>query len=337
MRVFFVADTKDLTPKLFLDAVRKYVKGFVRLGHDTQVFSCSHALFSANSVAWRALSKRYSKKRAVETLLQQLRLYKPDLVFVGLPKMIDAKTILCMREVAPKAFFMGIESDVRPEERPGRVEAASKLDLLFTAFGSNGQHALIRAGASCLFMPNACDPDVERRYPVSDRWHSDVVFTGKLRHRSTATEQLRPDIITRLASLSRCAVYGCWNRPFLAGIDYYYAISGAKMGLSINVANDIQLYHSDRLTHYLACGTLVLARSVPDSDRMFQDGVHLRYFDTEDQFFDLVERYLREEMEREKIACAGMEWIHSEFNQVKIVQHMLEAVETGSYRAPWMR
>ncbi|RPJ85189.1 MAG: glycosyltransferase family 1 protein, partial [Acidobacteria bacterium] len=306
MRVFFVADTKDFTPKLFLDGLRKYVKGFVRLGHDTQVFSCNQALSSANHGGWRALSKRYSKKRAVETLLQQLRLYKPDLVFVGLPKMVDAETLLQMREVVPKACFIGIESDVRPEERPGRLEAASKLDVLFTAFGSNGQHGLIRAGATCVFMPNACDPDVERCYPVSDRWHSDVVFTGKLRHRSTATEQLRPDIITRLAGLNRCAVYGCCNRPFLAGMDYYCAISGAKMGLSINVANDIQLYHSDRLTHYLACGTLVLARRVPDSDRIFEDGVHLRYFDTEDQFFDLVDRYLREEMEREKIARAGM-------------------------------
>jgi len=204
MRVFFVADTKDFTPKLFLDALRKYVKGFVRLGHDTQVFSCNLAVSFVNPIRWPALSRVCFRKRAVEVLLRQLALYKPDIVFVGLPKMV-----------------------------------------------------------------------------------------------------------------------------------YLYAISGAKMGLSINLANDIQLYHSDRLTHYLACGTLVLARQVPDSDQMFEDDVHLRYFDTEDGFFELVERYLREESQRKRIARTGMDWIHREFNSVKIVERMLEAVETGSYRAPW--
>jgi len=177
MHVFFVADTKDFTPKLFLDALRKYVKGFVRLGHDTQVFSCNLAVSFVNPIRWPALSRVYFRKRAVEVLLRQLALYKPDIVFVGLPKMV-----------------------------------------------------------------------------------------------------------------------------------YLYAISGAKMGLSINLANDIQLYHSDRLTHY---------------------------FDTEDGFFELVERYLREESQRKRIARTGMDWIHREFNSVKIVERMLEAVETGSYRAPW--
>ncbi len=336
MRVFFVADTKDFTPKLFLDSLRKYVKGFVRLGHDTQVFSCNYALSSVNPITWQALSRCYFKTRATELLIQQLRLYKPDIVFVSLPKTVDAGAILLMREVAPKAFFIGIETDIRPEARPGRVEAASKLDLLFTAFGPNGQLALRQAGVNCIFMPNACDPDVEHRYQVLEEWRSNIIFTGKLKHRHTATEQMRADIITRLARMDGSAVYGCCNRPFLGGMDYYYAISGAKMGLSINLANDIQLYHSDRLTHYLACGTLVLARSVPDSDLMFQDGVHLRYFSTEDQFFDLLARYLKDEAERERIARAGTAWVQREYNCEKIVRYMLDVMETGFYRAPWM-
>jgi hypothetical protein len=335
MRVFFVADTKEFTPKFFLDALRKYVKGFVRLGHDAQVFSCNHALSAVSPIAWQALSRRHCQTRVIEVLTRQLQLYRPDLVFVGLPKMVDAHTLSLMRQCTPKAFFVGIETDVRPELRPGRVEAASKLDLLFTTFGPNGQQALRRAGVNCVFMPNPCDPDVERRYEVAGQWHSDVIFTGKLKHRRTHTDPVREEILSRLARTENCVVHGCSGRPFLGGMDYYYAISGAKMALSINLANDIQLYHSDRLTHYLACGTLVLARSVPESERMFQDGVHLRYFNSGDQFFELIERYLGDRAAREKIARSGMDWMHSEFNSVKIVQHILEAVETGSYHAPW--
>jgi hypothetical protein len=41
------------------------------------------------------------------------------------------------------------------------------------------------------------------------------------------------------------------------------------------------------------------------------------------------------ERERKKIAMAGMERAHSEFNCRKIAQKMLDLVETGTYDAPW--
>ena len=131
-------------------------------------------------------------------------------------------------------------------------------------------------------------------------------------------------------------MYGCFGNPRVEGIELFYTISGAKIGLSINIANDVRLYHSDRLTHYLACGTCVLAKTVPDSNLLFEDKVHLRYFDTMDEFFDITNWYLSHEEERLKIANAGMERAHSEFNCVKIAGYILQAIETGTYSAPWM-
>lgn len=84
-----------------------------------------------------------------------------------------------------------------------------------------------------------------------------------------------------------CALYGCLGRPKVEGMNYLYAISGARIGLSINAANNVKFAHSSRLIHYLACGTFVLAKRVPDSDLLFKDGVHLRYFDTVEDLFDL--------------------------------------------------
>ncbi|MHC4527216.1 MAG: glycosyltransferase, partial [Planctomycetota bacterium] len=148
--------------------------------------------------------------------------------------------------------------------------------------------------------------------------------------------KLRSELVNRLCKMENCALYGCCGKPLIGGIQYYYAISGARIGLSINAVSHIRLYHSDRITQYLAAGTCVLAKRVPDSDLLFKDGTHLRYFDTAEEFFDLATWYLANEQERAKIANCGMEWVHKEFNCQKIAKYTLEAIETGNYSAPWM-
>jgi len=45
--LFFVTDTRDFTDKLLLTALRKQIKGFTRLGHDTQVFSYNTGFYKA--------------------------------------------------------------------------------------------------------------------------------------------------------------------------------------------------------------------------------------------------------------------------------------------------
>ena len=118
-------------------------------------------------------------------------------------------------------------------------------------------------------------------------------------------------------------------------MNYLYAISGAKIGLSINADNNVRLYHSNRLTHYLACGTMVLAKRVPDTDLLFKDSLHLRYFDSADEFFELAGWFLNHENERRKIADAGMKWTHEQLNCVKIAGYILELIENSAYQAPW--
>ena len=136
--------------------------------------------------------------------------------------------------------------------------------------------------------------------------------------------------------MNNCALYSCFGRPTIGGINYLYAISGARIGLSINAANDIELYHSDRFMNYLSSGTFVLAKRVPGTERLFQDGVHLKYFDSVEEFFDLADWYLAHEDERMKIANAGMERAHSEFNCEKMAEYLIDVIETGTYKAPWM-
>jgi len=334
-RVFIVTDLGSNPIKMFLHHARKLAKGFIRLGHDVNTFNCRSALLQLSPLKSISFAARFFKSKVNELLANEIRNYSPDIIHVSFAKFLDVKTIALMRQAAPNAFLIGIDVDLWPELHKNRLRVAAELDVVLTTYGDNGQQALRQDGVRCVFMPNMCDPDVEHRYEVSDRWKSDILFTGKIKHKHYATEDIRSELVGRLVTMKNCAVYGCCGRPSIGGIQYLYAISRAKIGLSVNAVNDIRLYHSDRPTQYMACGTFVLAKRVPDTDLLFRDGVHLKYFDTAEEFFDLAKWYLAHEDERIKIANAGMEHAHTEFNCVKIAKYTMDIIETGSYKAPW--
>lgn len=337
-RIFLINDTRNFTDKLLLEGLRKKVKGFIRIGHDTQVFSYNTAFWQTSPLASKILSRKWCKPYVDELLVKQVKRYNPDVVFVNFANYLNADTIKAIHQVAADAFYIGYDCDLWPELHEGRVSAAKELDVVLTTYEGKGIEAYRQAGVNCVFMPNMSDPDIEYRYEVEPKWKSDILFTGKtrFRHKRYPTEDIRHHIISRLVDMENCALYSCFGKPAIGGIDYLYAISGARIGLSINVANDIELYHSDRFTYYLSCGTFVLAKRVPGTERLYQDGVHLKYFDSVEEFFDLAKWYLDHENERVKIANAGMERAHSEFNCTKMAKYMIDVIETGTYQAPWM-
>ena len=336
-RILFIMDTKDYSDR-FLKCGSKQTKGFIKLGHDARIFNYKGAFHQAGFLMSRKFARRLCKSHIVDKLLiEQIKNYQPDIIYIHFVNYLDAITIARMREVASDACFIGWDGDMWPEYHKGRITTAGELDILMTSYDGKGIKAYSDAGLDCSFMPNLCDPDIEYRYNVSEKWKSDIIFTGQTRekHKYYPTEDTRIRLLSRLADKENCALYGCFGKPKIGGIQYLYAISGAKIGLSVNAVNDIPLAHSNRLTQYLSCGTFVLAKRVPDSDLLFKDGVHLRYFETPDEFFELVDWYLGHENERKRIADAGMQYVHAEFNSTKIAGYTLDLIDKGSYKAPW--
>jgi spore maturation protein CgeB len=335
-----ISDLRLDAVQMFKNNPIKLAKGFIRLGHDVRQFSYFETVMGLSPLRNRAFARLFAKTRVDELLAKAIVNYRPDIIFMAFVRMLDAETVERIRRAAPNAVFIGFDVDAWPELRPGRIDTAKKFDILLATNDGEYLQTYRNAGVpKCVFMPNSCDPDIDRRYNVEDKWKKDILWTGYIEHNPGRFpgEKTRYEIVERLAGMPNCAVHGCCGRPKIGGMDYLHAISGAKIGLSINGDNNVRLYHSNRLTHYLACGTCVLARRVPDSDSLFKDGLHLRYFDTAEEFFDLAKWYLEHETERKKIADAGMKWTHEQFNGVKIAGYMLDFIEKGKYDAPWMK
>jgi spore maturation protein CgeB len=338
-RIFVIADFKDESPRSIRAQPRMWVKGLLRLGHDVQRFGYRNIMTQFNPFSgrhFRRFAPGFVRRRADDILAEQIKPYHPDIVFILSMKYVTPATVQAARQAAPGAIVIGRDEDPFPENNPARLAIAKETDIVITTSSGRFLRTYKDAGVPrCAFIPNTCDPDIQYRYPVEEKWRTDIVFTGKAEHTRLNRNDERYDLVKKLSQMPNVRLYGCFNGPEVEGMELFYALSGSRIGLSINIANDVRLYHSDRLINYVSCGTFTLAKKVPDSDLLFENDVHLRYFDTAEEFFELADRYLKHEQERERIAKAGMERAHTEFNCEKIAQYMLDLIETGTYDAPW--
>lgn len=337
-KIIVISDTNYKPVKMYLDQMPKLAKGFIRLGHDVRHLSYCGLLSQLSPFKSRSLSSLLFKKKVDETLARFAKHYKPDILYISFAKHLDKLTIGLLREAAPQAVFIGGDGDPWPQRENGRIETARQLDILMATNNGTFLDKYRQAGVKkCVFMPNLCDPDIDHRYPVEESWKSDVLWTGTIQHGVGMADgdQTRREVIELLAQKPNVKIYGCMGWPKVEGLDYLYAVSGARIGISINAINSIALYHSDRFTQYAACGTMVLAKRVPDTERLMADKIHVRYFDTPQECLEIAERYLACEDERKKIAESGMEHCHTCFNSVRIAGYILDLVRTGEYKAPW--
>jgi len=338
-RIFFIADYKDESKRSIRLQSRMWIKGLVRAGHDVQQFSYRKILMHHNSFAGKHFSRfmpGFTKKTADKLLIKKIRDYYPDIVFLFGMKYFDEQTVELIRQTLSDAVIVGRDEDPFPEKNPDRITIAKKTDFIANTSAGRFLKTYKDAGVKrCAFIPNICDHDIQYRYDVGNEYEADIIFTGKPTHTRLGHIGDRYLLIKKISEMPQCRVYGAFGIPRVEGLDYFHALSGAKIGLSINITNDVQLYHSDRLINYLSCGLFVLAKRVPDSQLLFEDGVHLRYFDSNDEFFELADWYLKHDDEREKIAQAGMKHAHQEYNCTVIARHFIEIVEKGKCSAPW--
>ncbi len=335
-RIFVIADFKDEKPQSIRVQPRMWVKGLLRLGLDVQRFSYRNIMMQCSPLPGKKIALHFAKKRVDKVLVEQIKRYHPDVVLLLSMKYLDAENVRLAHEAAPNALFASRDGDPFPEKNLNRIAVAKETDIVMTTSSGRFLRVYRDAGVpQCAFIPNMCDPDIQHRYNVEQKWNADAIFTGKAEHREHEHNNERYNLIRRLNQMPNARIYGAFGIPKVEGIDYFYAICGAKMGLSINIVNDVRLYHSDRLINYVSCGTFTLAKRVPDSDLLFEDGVHLKYFDTVDEFFELADWYLKHEAEREQIARAGMQRAHVEFNCERIAKYVLDLFETGTYNARW--
>ena len=335
-RILIITDSNPNPVKMFLDQMPKLAKGLIRLGHDARMMSYGGMLRSLSPLKSKKFSARFYKNQVDDMIVRQVVNYKPDIVYTCFPRTFDGQSLRRIKEARGETVLMGSDGDPWPRLQRGRIETAKELDILTATNDGPFLQDYRDAGVKkCVFLPNMCDPDTDHRYEVDEKWRSDILWTGKVSHKADDSDSFREQLVSRLAEQDNCVLYGCLDRPKIGGEDYLRAISGARIGVNVNACSPMRYYHSDRLTHYLACGSMTMARRMVDSELLLAEGEHVVFFDTVDEFFEKSAWYLENESERRRIADAGMKWTHEQFGCVKIAGYLLDLAEKGSYDAPW--
>lgn len=336
MKILFLADFREDSSHFLLSNSRLFSKGFVRNGHDVLEFGYREKLLQKSPFKSKNLAVKLAKDKTDRLLMDLARDYSPDIVFITTFKLLDSQTIARLKEVVPNAMTICWYSDMFDGVDPDIAPVVQECDWFLCTGGGSILEAYKRLGVPhCAFMPNPCDPDIAFPRRVAQKWHCDLLFTGKLMHGRGRQDELRKNLISHLVDKKNLTLYGTNQRPAVRGVDYLNAICGAKIAISINAYNHIRFYHSDRLIHYLACGAFVLAKQVPDSDLLFEGGKHLCYFDTQEQCEALIDRYLLDKSERVKIAHQGMQHAHESFHYATLAKQVIELATTGTYHDCW--
>lgn len=334
-RIFVISSLNYDPIKMFFQ-VRKFIKGFFRLGHDVMEFNYTQALRGMCPIKSKTIALKWYKPKADALLIEQIKSYEPHIVLLTFARGLDKSSLELIKTHAPQATIVGLDGDPWPKRQKGRIQTAQATDIMFaTNDGQWLQDYRDEGIKACHFLPNACDPDIEYKHEVSEKFKSNILWIGALEHSADPSYELRKKIIEELAKRNDSRIFGCCGQGKIGGMDCIYTMSGAKIGVSINAYEGIRLCHSDRLIRLLSCGTFVLSNRFPGCELLYQDGKHLKYFDSFKEFFELAQWYLEHEDERKKIAHAGMNWVHEQFNCVKIAGYMLDVIEKGAYNAPW--
>lgn len=310
---------------------RLWVKALRKLGHEVTVFDYRQAV----------LPERWYTKvrggRRLQRFLMQFRLYQAaiqrryDLIFVLKGETIYPQTLRRIRE-RHKGLLINWMGDADPLSRFPTVRVAlGYYDIFFTI--DKGLMPQLRS-AGCRrveHLPFGCDPQVHKRIALSPEeqklYEADLCYVGY--------RDRREEFLAKLTEY-QLKIWGYnWDRttfrslkPFIAGsaldeIGMVKAFNAAKIVLNLQ---PLQLITGvNYKTHEIAgCGAFQLTDWKDELPEMYEPGKEIVCFRSLDELKELIDRYLKNERERRRIAEAAQKRAYSEHTLEKRARKLME-------------
>ena len=111
----------------------------------------------------------------------------------------------------------------------------------------------------------------------------------------------------------------------------------AKMGLNINRTysegdnynpttnpEELYLYSSDRISHYMGSGLLTLSTRDNKLEELFEEDKEMAFFSSKEELLEKVIYFKNHDDERKKIAQRGWEKSHNRLNERLVAKYMFE-------------
>lgn len=319
----------------YYDVGRKLVNGFTRLGHNVYAFSDRDTARAESILGSRKLGVKQCNKAFLESCTQ----LQPDLILLGHADIISHESLAAARKMLPDVKIAQFNVDI--VFLPHNVQMIqSKLDVVDSTFVTTGGAVLKRFSSSnghACYMPNPIDPSVEwpRCFERDDQPH-DVFWAmraGKVIRKGD--RRVEYPLFLQQSGKVKIDYHGMNGKAGLFGAAYYQRIAQAKMGLNISSVDtrdsdqrasdeELYLYSSDRLSHYMGSGLLTFATRDHKLEDLFDEDKELIFISSAEELLDKVLYYKQHDDARKQIARAGWEKSHQQFNATLVAQYILD-------------
>ena len=242
--------------------------------------------------------------------------FKPDIVFMQYQTdgVVSLESIKKIKENG--AYVINFTGDVRHPLQSLYFEVGKEIDLtLFTNY--TDVELLRNEGINADFVELGIDPLIFTKYGDAIQTKDVIFLANNYGEYMFPLSKERIDLVAHLKNKmpEKFGVFGIgWangdgnlNHSQYEEAAHY---RGAKIAINLSHFNYDQ-YSSDRLVRILGSGTMCLCKRFKNCEKRFEDNVHLRYFDTNEQLEELIHFYLSNEDERKRIADNGNNLVHS--------------------------
>ncbi|MCK5504805.1 MAG: glycosyltransferase family 1 protein [Thermodesulfovibrionia bacterium] len=340
MRILFVADgnLKQCGARYHF-TYRRLVNGFIRNGHNVYFLSDTDTARAGNIFRSSKLGKRYYNNAFIETCHN----FDPALIILEKNDTIQSESLRKVKSFLPHVKI--VQYNVDPLFSRHNINMLkrnlSHVDATFVTTAGSILKGLSHSNGVVSFIPNPVDKSIDypRCHERSDQKHD--VFWSMRKIEKTRKREDNPRIEVPLflenSGEVKIDYYGMNGKPELWNADYYQAIENAKMGLNLshsylgsdNVHNkttddELYLYSSDRISHYMGSGLLTLSTRDNKLEELFKEDKEMVFFSSKEELLEKVIYYKNNDDERQEIAKCGWEKSHNCFNERLVAKYIFE-------------
>ena len=325
----------------------KIFNGLIRNGHNALWLSDRdiaryRAPFGIRSLGVNALNQHF---------LKTCQNFKPDMVLLHHADLIQTETLAEARRSLPALKIAQFNVDVIFREHNTKM-LQSKLgvvDATFITTAGAGLKKFSNKHGFVSYIPNAVDASIDwpKCHENSDQEHD--IFWAMRGHRDSYEGDFRRDVPLFIEQSGEVSIdyHGMNGKPEILDARYYDKIANCKMGLNLNTirddgknedagAEDLYLYSSDRISHYMGSGLLTFIRRGGNLEEMFAEDKEAVYFSTKEEALEKAVKYKKDDKARRKIATSGWKKSHQHLNERLVAEYIVESTFNPAHNGKYI-
>lgn len=282
---------------------------------------------------YREDTKRLGTHGNQNEIYKKIMDVQPDILFITKGEKIDPRTILKCKTDGFKGKVITWYNDVRRDNVKCVTGIVNVSDWFFSCIGGEDlQRYFNSTETPCSFLLAPFEPAFMIPAKFKDRKYN-VTHYGQLYTPTKGFDGLRRDIIPDIRdSLDD---YGaCFDRGFIRGEEYYTALGNSKMTISIP-AIDLPYYFSNRQSHAMGSGAVVLSYKFKNCSDMFTDGVDIITFEDSDELLKKIKYYNRHKRELKEIQKNSLDFANTYMTSDKVYSEIIHTLQHGESSYPF--